>query len=229
MSNLTTTRLLLVAVGTGFYLGLAVLGRGGVDAFFSQPALIALTIVLVALSTVGLFAGGNLSPGVREDRGNRWVIAAFTIVGLLDAFLPAWSDRNGIWTIDGDAIRWLGVTLFGAGGALRIWPVFVLGNRFSGLVAIQPGHRLVTTGIYRVIRHPSYLGLLISTLGWDLAFRSGIGVLLAGLLFPPLLARIRAEEKLLRSQFGAEYDSYRTRTSRLIPGLYRRGNRGAAE
>lgn len=70
MSNLTTTRLLLVAVGTGFYLGLAVLGRGGVDAFFSQPALIALTIVLVALSTVGLFAGGNLSPGVREDRGN---------------------------------------------------------------------------------------------------------------------------------------------------------------
>lgn len=112
---------------------------------------------------------------------------------------------------------------------MRIWPVFVLGNRFSGLVAIQPGHRLVTTGIYRVIRHPSYLGLLISTLGWGLAFRSGIGVLLAGLLFPPLLARIRAEEKLLRSQFGAEYDSYRTRTSRLIPGLYRRGNRGAAE
>ena len=47
------------------------------------------------------------------------------------------------------------------GGALRIWPVFVLGRRFSGLVAIQPGHTLVTTGIYSVIRNPSYLGLLI--------------------------------------------------------------------
>jgi protein-S-isoprenylcysteine O-methyltransferase Ste14 len=219
MSNVTT-RLLMVVVSTVFYLGLAVLARGGVAAFFSQPALIALFVVLAVLAVVALFAGGNLSSGIREDRGNRWVIAVFTIIALLDAFLPAWSDRNGIWTIDGDAIRWLGVMLFAAGGALRIWPVFVLGNRFSGLVAIQPGHRLVTTGIYRVIRHPSYLGLLISSLGWGLAFRSGIGVLLAGLLVPPLLARIRAEEKLLRSQFGAAYDSYRAQTSRLIPGLY---------
>jgi len=112
------------------------------------------------------------------------------------------------------------VALFGAGGALRLWPVFVLGDRFSGLVAIQPGHRLVTSGVYGVIRHPSYLGLLISSLGWGLAFRSWIGVLLAALLVPPLLARINAEERLLRSQFGDEYDAYRARTSRLIPGLY---------
>jgi protein-S-isoprenylcysteine O-methyltransferase Ste14 len=112
------------------------------------------------------------------------------------------------------------VALFAAGGALRLWPVFVLGDRFSGLVAIQPGHRLVTSGVYGVIRHPSYLGLLISSLGWGLAFRSGIGVLLAALLVPPLLGRINAEERLLRSQFGAEYEAYRARTSRLIPGLY---------
>ena len=112
------------------------------------------------------------------------------------------------------------MALFAAGGALRLWPVFVLGDRFSGLVAIQPGHRLVTSGVYGVIRHPSYLGLLISSLGWGLAFRSWIGVLLAALLVPPLLARINAEERLLRSQFGDEYDAYRARTSRLIPGLY---------
>ena len=92
--------------------------------------------------------------------------------------------------------------------------------RFSGLVAIQPGHRLVTSGVYGVIRHPSYLGLLISSLGWGLAFRSGIGVWLAALLVPPLLARIKAEERLLRSQFGSEYDAYRARTSRLVPGVY---------
>ena len=84
----------------------------------------------------------------------------------------------------------------------------------------SPGQRLVTSGVYGVIRHPSYLGLLISSLGWGLAFRSGIGVLLAALLVPPLLARITAEEKLLQSQFGVEYDAYRARTSRLIPGIY---------
>jgi protein-S-isoprenylcysteine O-methyltransferase Ste14 len=110
--------------------------------------------------------------------------------------------------------------LFAAGGALRLWPVFVLGDRFSGLVAIQPGHRLVTGGVYGLIRHPSYLGLLVNSLGWGLAFRSGVGVLLTALTIPPLLARIGAEEKLLRTEFGDEYDAYRARTSRLVPGLY---------
>src|SRR5262245_30640539 len=139
---------------------------------------------------------------------------------LLAAYLPAYTDRKGFWTLDGDTIRWLGVALFGAGGALRIWPAFVLGHRFSGLVAIQPGHTLVSSGIYSVIRHPSYLGLLINSLGWALAFRSGVGLLLTALLIPPLVARIRAEERLLRTHFGDEYEAYSRRTSRLVPGLY---------
>jgi protein-S-isoprenylcysteine O-methyltransferase Ste14 len=202
------------------YLGLAILGWGGFAAFFSHPARIALTVVTFALAGAALFTGGNLSPGEREDRGNRWVLAAFGLIGLLAAYLPAYTDRKGIWTIDGDAVRWLGVVLFAAGGALRIWPVFVLGRRFSGLVAIQPGHELVTTGVYAVIRNPSYLGLLVNALGWALAFRSGVGVLLTALLLPPLVARIRAEERLLRSQFGDAYEAYCARTSRLVPGVY---------
>ena len=216
----TTVRLTLIVAGTAAYLGLAILGWGGFAAFFSHSALIALAIVFFAVSGAALFAGGNLSPGEREDRGNRWVIAAFAVLGLLAAYLPAYTDRREFWTIDGDAVRWLGIVLFAAGGALRLWPIFVLGNRFSGLVAIQPGHTLVTTGIYAVIRHPSYLGLLVNSLGWALAFRSGVGVLLTALLISPLLARIHAEERLLRAQFGEEYDAYRARTSRMIPGLY---------
>ena len=213
-------RLTLIIGGTAAYLGLAILGWGGFAAFFSHPALTALAIVLFALSGAALFAGGNLSPGEREDRSNRWVLVAFGLIGLLDGYLPAYTDRREFWTLDGDTVRWLGVVLFAAGGALRLWPVFVLGRRFSGLVAIQPGHTLVTSGIYSVIRHPSYLGLLVNSLGWGLAFRSGVGVLLTALTIPPLLARIHAEERLLRTQFGSEYDAYRARTSRLIPGLY---------
>jgi protein-S-isoprenylcysteine O-methyltransferase Ste14 len=212
-------RIVLVGISTAVYAGLAILGWGGWTGFFSNAARIALIVGLFALSGLALFAGGNVSPGVREDRSNRWVIAALVVLGYVDAYLPAYTDRREFWTTDGDAIRWLGVGLFLAGGALRLWPVFVLGHRFSGLVAIQRGHTLVTDGIYRVIRHPSYLGLLINSLGWGLAFRSAVGVLLAALMVIPILARIRAEEKLLHTEFGHEYEAYRSRTSRLIPGV----------
>jgi protein-S-isoprenylcysteine O-methyltransferase Ste14 len=218
---MTTPGLAFISIAaTLAYLGLAVLGWGGFAAFFSHPPLIALAIVLFALSGTALFTRGNLSPGEREDRGNRWVLIAFGLLGVVGGYLPAYTDRKEFWTIDGDTIRWLGVLLFAAGGALRLWPVFVLGHRFSGLVAIQPGHQLVTSGVYRVIRHPSYLGLLVNALGWTLAFRSGVGVLLTALMLLPLLARIHAEERMLQTQFGREYDAYCSRTSRLLPGLY---------
>ncbi|WP_165070783.1 methyltransferase family protein [Paludisphaera rhizosphaerae] len=202
------------------YLGLAVLGWGGLHPFFSHPALVALTVVLFGLTAASFFTAGNLSPGEKEDRGNRWVLWAFGLIGVLLGWLPAYTDRTEFLTIDGDLARWAGVALFAAGGTLRLWPVFVLGRRFSGLVAIQPGHELVTTGIYRVIRHPSYLGLILSTLGWVLAFRSGVGAALTAIMMIPIVARIRSEERLLGDQFGAVYQAYRDRTWRLIPGVY---------
>jgi protein-S-isoprenylcysteine O-methyltransferase Ste14 len=213
-------RFLFSIVGSALYLGLAVLGSGGFAAFFSNPARTALAVVTLLIGVAAFFAGGSLSSGVREDRSNRWVIAALGVLGLVAGYLPALTDRINFWTIDGDAVRWLGVALFAVGGALRLWPVYVLGYRFSGLVAIQPGHALLTTGIYSIIRHPSYLGLFINALGWALAFRSVVGVLLAFLTLVPLVGRIVAEERLLQSQFGSEYDAYRARTSRLIPGVW---------
>ena len=213
-------RFVFIAIGSCVYAGLAILGWAGFRSFFSHPALIALVAVLFALSGLAFFAGGNLSPGVCEARGNRWVIPVFVVIGFLNAYLPAYTDRKQVWTIDGDTVRWLGVILFTAGGALRIWPVFVLGKRFSGLVAIQSGHTLVTNGVYGVVRHPSYLGLLIGSLGWSLAFRSGVGVILTLLLVAPLISRIGAEENLLRSHFGDEYSAYCFRTWRLVPGIY---------
>lgn len=200
--------------------GLAVLGWGGWSPFFSHSALVALAWVTVALMVVAPFTLGNTSSGIREDRRNRWVLGAFSLIAILNAYFPAYTDRIGFWTIDGDATRWIGVALYAGGGVLRLWPVFVLGKRFSGLVAIQPGHTLETRGIYGIIRNPSYLGMIVCLLGWGLAFRAWTGILLTALLLVPLVARIRAEERLLRDYFGAEYDAYVARTWRLIPGMY---------
>jgi len=200
--------------------GLAIFGWGGFGPFFSHPAFIALVASTVVLTGVSLFSQGNVSSGEKEDRSNRWVLWAFTAITLVMGWLPAYTDRMDFWSLDGDAMRWTGVALFTGGSVLRIVPVFVLGKRFSGLVAIQPGHTLMTTGIYSSIRNPSYLGLLISSLGWVLTFRSGTGLILVASLLIPLVARMNAEERLLREQFGAEYEAYCARTSRLIPGIY---------
>jgi protein-S-isoprenylcysteine O-methyltransferase Ste14 len=195
----------VTVAGTFAYLGQAILRWGGVSTFFSHPALVALAIVLFAQAVTALSTEGNVSSDIRGARDNRWVLAAFAVIGLFAAFLLAYTDRIGFWILDGDTLRWLDVFLFAAGGALRPWPVFVLGRRFSGFVAIQPDHKRVLGGIYAVIRHPSYLGLLIVALGWALAFRSAVGVLLTAMTVPPLIARIRAEEALLASDLGEAY------------------------
>jgi protein-S-isoprenylcysteine O-methyltransferase Ste14 len=218
---LATPRLaLFTTISLAVYLALAVAGAGGASRFFSHPPLIALTATTIVLGVVSLFTEGHIGSGVREDRSNRWVIAALGALGFADAYLPAYTDQHDILTFGGEGVRWFGVSLYAVGGVLRIAPVFVLGRRFSGLVAIQPDHRLVTGGIYGVIRHPSYLGLLVNALGWGLAFRAGVGVFIALLMLIVVLARIEAEERLLHQTFGAEYDAYRARTWRLFPYLY---------
>ena len=207
-------------VGTLAYLGLTVWGMGGFAAFFAHGSLVVVALATVVMTVLSLFTEVNLSSGEREDRANRWVLPAFGVIGLLSGFLPAYTDRIDFWTFGGEGLRWMGALLFCLGGALRLWPVFVLGKRFSGLVAIQPGHTLVTDGIYRCLRNPSYLGMLVIAVGWALAFRSGGGLLLAALTVIPLIARIHSEEALLRAQFGGEYEAYCATTWRLIPGLY---------
>ena len=218
MSSLKIMVTIVASIAIQF--GLAIVGWGGWDAFFAHPAFRALAGVTVVLTIVAIPSGGGISTGQQEDRSNRWVLGAFTVIGLLMAFFSSYTDRIGFWTLDGDAIRWVGVVLCFLGGLLRIIPVYALRNRFSGLVAIQPGHVLETAGIYGVVRNPSYLGLLITSLGWALTFRAGVGVLLVASLLVPLVARIRAEERLLRSYFGAAYEAYCARTWRLLPWIY---------
>jgi protein-S-isoprenylcysteine O-methyltransferase Ste14 len=202
------------------YLGLAALGWGGWSAFLAHPARAGAVIAIVLISIAAMFTSGNISSGRREDVKNRWIFLPFLVLGFLLAWLPAYTDRRDFLTIDGDFTRYFGLALFIVGSTLRVVPVFVLGRRFSGLVAIQEGHTLVTGGVYRVIRHPSYLGLLLGLFGWSLIFRSALGVLVSLLLIPPLVARINSEEALLASEFREQYSAYRKRTWRLVPFVY---------
>lgn len=211
---------LITANNLALYVALAVWGWGGWSAYMAHPARVGAVVVMVVFGIVAMFTQGNVSSGRREDTRNRWVLLPLLIVGLILGWLPAYTDRREIGTIDGDLVRYSGLAILVVGLVLRVAPVFVLGPRFSGLVAIQEGHELVTDGLYRVIRHPSYLGLLLTVIGWSLVFRSGPGVLVSLLLVPPLVARMNSEEALLESEFGERYARYRHRTWRLVPFVY---------
>jgi protein-S-isoprenylcysteine O-methyltransferase Ste14 len=214
---------LTAAVALGGFavcVGLSVLAWGSWSGFFAHPAR-ALAIALGFVTTlVALASPVNFSSGEREDVAGRRLFAPTALGSLILFWLLPYLDRRDLGTLDGDAVRYAGLALLGVGGVLRIWPMFVLGRLFSGLVAIQPGHRLVTAGPYRFVRHPSFLGLMLGFLGWALLFRSGIGLVAVALGIPILHARIEAEEALLASHFGTAYDAYRRRTWRLLPGVY---------
>lgn len=196
-------------------------GRGDWAAFFQSPARLGAVAVSLALSVAAAFSGfGGMNPGKKEDRGNRWIFGPIVVLSLGMAVLPAYLDGRDLWTADEVVTPYVGLALLTLGGVLRLAAVFVLGRRFTGLVAIQEGHRLQTTGLYRHVRHPSYTGMLLYVAGLVLVFRCWLGLLLVAGMLLVLLARMNAEESLLASEFGEEYASYRRRTWRLVPGVY---------
>jgi len=220
-ANSAVKILITAFVALSIQFAVAIFGWGGWRAFWSHPQFKVLLWFTIGLTVVAAFSGSSgLSTGEKEDKSDRWVLGAFTVIAILMSYFSAYTDRIGFWTFGGETLRWAGVAICAAGGALRIAPVFVLRERFSGLVAIQEGHKLETRGMYGVIRNPSYLGMIIASAGWVLAFRSGVGLILVASLLIPLIARIHAEERLLGKQFGVEYDSYRKRTWRLVPWVY---------
>jgi len=108
-----------------------------------------------------------------------------------------------------------------AGMALRWYSIYYLGKQFTVNVAIIEGHRLVSSGPYRLIRHPSYSGLLMIFLGLGIHSNHSVGIL--ALTLPVLWAihnRIRIEEAAMSAFFGIEYEQYRAHTKKLLPYIF---------
>jgi protein-S-isoprenylcysteine O-methyltransferase Ste14 len=112
--------------------------------------------------------------------------------------------------------------LFLLGGIIFRWlAVRQLGTMFHSNVGTVKHHRLVTQGVYALVRHPSYLGLLLNFVGVAIAFShpisSGTAVLIPLL---GILLRIRIEEKVLKERFQAQYSEYMKTSKKLIPWIY---------
>jgi protein-S-isoprenylcysteine O-methyltransferase Ste14 len=163
-------------------------------------------------------ATGDPTAGGRRDRSylGKWAIQFL--------LLQAVFVRAGRWWSAIDlsvGVLVLGVLVAVAGEAIRIRAMLELADNFSYVPQVREGHRLVTTGPYRYVRHPLYLGLLVYFIGLGLVLRDFILLcIFVGYVAVAIARRIRREERELAERFGGEYEAWRRRTKRLVPFLF---------
>jgi protein-S-isoprenylcysteine O-methyltransferase Ste14 len=118
-------------------------------------------------------------------------------------------------------VQYIGLLIVVLGLILRIYSVLVLGRYFTVDVNISNDHILVDNGVYKFIRHPSYLGSIISFTGFGLSLNNWISFVIIIIAIPAVMIyRIKIEEKALSERFGADYELYKRSTKRLIPFIY---------
>ena len=185
---------------------------------------IKVVFLAMALWSLSEIVGANILPRLRgatvqKSKSDRW---SYFLVGFGMFFSIVISINfaaNGITPLP-EPFFYIGLAMMLAGIAIRQWAIWVLGKHFSTVVRIIKGHRLVKTGPYALVRHPSYTGALLIMLGLGLAFRTWGGALIILIIFGLAYGyRIRVEETALKSEFGKEYVEYSKKTARLIPGL----------
>jgi len=154
-------------------------------------------------------------PAAKSDRGSFHVI---TVALILAISFSVYFRLKNICTLTG-LFQWLGLVFMVAGSALRQWALIHLGRFFSRSVQIEAGHRVITTGPYRWIRHPAYTGMIMIYIGMIMALGTWLGALItSALVTGSLLYRIRVEEQALLTALGNEYREYIKNTWKLFPG-----------
>ena len=160
--------------------------------------------------------------GLKKD----WPAVIYLILALTGFFVifyDFWKLQNLSFQLYIPVIT--GIILIGIGGFFRIKSRTILKKAGFNMVnsyklQIVSDHRLITEGVYSYIRHPLYLGEIIRNIGLAVLFSSlyGLVVMIIANLF--LVVRIQAEEKMLVSEFGEEYEEYKSRTKKLLPYIY---------
>jgi protein-S-isoprenylcysteine O-methyltransferase Ste14 len=173
------------------------------------------TEVLLVVVTRTRRSGGSV-----RDRGSIFVL---WIVIFGSIWIGSWYGETHRHTIFGGVhgVRIVSVAMLAAGLAVRWASILSLGRAFSVNVAIRTHQKLNRRGLFALVRHPSYTGMMVIFAAIGIRMQNWIA--LAILVIPPLLAllyRMHVEEGALGHAFGEEYEEYSRSTKRLIPGVY---------
>ncbi|MGA7675651.1 MAG: isoprenylcysteine carboxylmethyltransferase family protein [Rhizomicrobium sp.] len=159
--------------------------------------------------------------GERADRGSRSAIFVFITLGITLAFVGPNLVPLARIALPPAPVFYVAIGLFWAGIVLRLWAILTLGRFFRTAVLVLEEHRLVTTGPYRLLRHPAYSGGLLTIAGLGLAMGNWVSALGAPLCVLIAYAwRIYVEEKALRARFGAAFEEHRRRTWAVMPFVW---------
>lgn len=162
----------------------------------------------------------NRPEASRWDRGSRFVIRIGSIVGVVGAIVAVKAAQFATFRSP-KVIDWVGLGVLWCGMGLRLWSFHTLGRYFTFTVQTSTDQPVITTGPYRVIRHPSYAGVLLAVVGIGCLFANwlALGVLVVA-LFCAIVYRIHVEERALLHDIGEAYRSYAATHKRLIPFIW---------
>ncbi len=181
----------------------------------------ALVALLVWVLIDNLVIARNLDlRGKRRERGSIFVIMAVNWIGwgagIWLAFTP-----HGRMLLFPIPVQVAGFAVFAGGVAIRSLAIYQLGHFHSPMVEIKADHRVVSHGLYALVRHPSYLGAVVAMTGIGMAMANWYSLaVIPCAAFIGYLYRMQAEESLLMDTLGDAYREYAAHTPRIIPWLY---------
>lgn len=212
--------LLYVLFQVGFILALMTAGWGGLG-LFDEPAVVG----VLACMVLGAFT--ILHTGVELERLNEpaelWgLLSTLLLAAFFFYFLPLADRQSWFVIIPGHEARYTGLLLFAIGTGARTMGFLTRREKMSatGLFPLLDERSFVERSIYLRTRHPQYLGLILQSFGFALVFRNWLGLVAAMVMVSLIIARVEAEERILRERLGERYEQYLKRTWRFLPGIY---------
>jgi protein-S-isoprenylcysteine O-methyltransferase Ste14 len=196
-----------------------------ISGYLSSSVRLAYTITVVLLQIAVVVVEPEI--GRQGNKGKtivdrqRMAVILLQVLTLAIILIAPFSDGRDIAVFSPSEVgRYFGLSFYIIGFIIMNWAEISLGRLFSIQVTLQNDHQLVSSGLFKYIRHPRYLGIMVNNIGLSFVFRSGLALVLAFLLIIVLIWRIRDEEDLMKKEFGDSWNTYQKRSWRLLPFIY---------